>query len=55
MPIALATAEKELLDADKVYFEITDRQLNIEWIAPERRPHVQAFVARLAQARPSIP
>jgi hypothetical protein len=52
---ALATAEKELLDADKIYFEITDRQLNIEWIAPERRPHVQAFAARLAQARPSIP
>ncbi len=51
----LRRAEKELVNADRVFFEVTDRQLNLEWLAPARRPHVQAFVADLAAARPSLP
>jgi hypothetical protein len=51
----LQRAERELLEADRTFFEITDRQLNLEWVAPARRPHVQAFVAQLTGVRPSHP
>lgn len=44
---ALLRAEGDLLTAERVFFEVTDRQINIEWLQPERRPHVSSFVAGL--------
>ena len=40
-------AEAELLAADRSFFEVTDRQLNLEYVPPERREPLQA-VLRLA-------
>ena len=36
-------AEKELLAADKSFFEVTDRQLNLEFVPHERRAPLAAF------------
>lgn len=36
-------AENELLSADKSFFEVTDRQLNLEYVPPERREPLQRF------------
>src|SRR6185369_16765512 len=36
-------AEAELLAADKSFFEVTDRQLNLEYIPPERREPLKRF------------
>ncbi|HTL32639.1 MAG TPA: DUF2254 family protein [Kofleriaceae bacterium] len=36
-------AEQELLAADKAFFEVTDRQLNLEYIPPERREPLKRF------------
>jgi hypothetical protein len=36
-------AEAELLSADKSFFEVTDRQLNLEYVPPERREPLQRF------------
>jgi hypothetical protein len=44
----LATCERELLSAERTYWEVTERQVNLEFINPERRPHVKAFVASFA-------
>ena len=44
----VARAEAELLDADRSFFEVTDRQLNLEYIPPERRDALKAFCALLA-------
>jgi hypothetical protein len=41
----LARCAKDLLDAPRAFHEVTDRQLDLRWIAPERRPHVDRFVA----------
>jgi hypothetical protein len=49
----LRSAERDLLDAERVFFEITDRQIDLQWLAPERRPHVRGFVAQLLGERPS--
>jgi hypothetical protein len=38
----------DLLGAERFYYEVTDRQANFEYLPPERRPHVQSFVADLA-------
>ena len=46
----LATAEHELLSASRSFFEVTDRQVNFEYTAPERREHVHEFVHSLAPA-----
>lgn len=50
---ALRRAENDLMQADRVFFEVTDRQINLEWLAPERRPHVASFVAQLVGERKS--
>ncbi len=50
---SLRRAEKDLMQAERVFFEVTDRQINLEWLAPERRPHVASFVARLTAERAS--
>jgi hypothetical protein len=36
-------AEAELLAADRSFFEVTDRQLNLEYVPPERREPLQKF------------
>ena len=43
---ALVQAERELMAlADNSFWEVTDRQVNFEWVPPERRPAVQKFFA----------
>jgi hypothetical protein len=36
-------AEVELLAADRSFFEVTDRQLNLEYVPPERREPLERF------------
>jgi hypothetical protein len=36
-------AKEELLAADRSFFEVTDRQLNLEYVPPERREPLQQF------------
>lgn len=36
-------AEEELLRADRSFFEVTDRQLNVEYVPPERREPLKQF------------
>jgi hypothetical protein len=36
-------AEEELLAADRSFFEVTDRQLNLEYVPPERREPLKRF------------
>jgi hypothetical protein len=36
-------AEAELLAADRAFFEVTDRQLNLEYVPPERREPLKQF------------
>ncbi|MGE5181507.1 MAG: DUF2254 family protein [Acidobacteriota bacterium] len=43
-------AEQELLAADRAFFEVTDRQLNLEWVPPERRKPLHDFCVSLQQA-----
>ena len=40
-------AEAELLAADRSFFEVTDRQLNLEYVPPERRDPLRAFCASI--------
>ena len=40
-------AETELLAADRSFFEVTDRQLNLEYVPLERREPLKAFCASL--------
>ncbi|NVB83629.1 MAG: DUF2254 domain-containing protein [Kofleriaceae bacterium] len=42
-------AEKELLAADRSFFEVTDRQLNLEFVPPERREPLKQFCDSLQQ------
>jgi len=44
---AIRDAEREILAADPSFFEVTDRQINLDYVPPERRDHVKAFVASL--------
>ena len=43
-------AEQELLDADYSFFEVTDRQLNLEYVPPERRKPLHEFCQSLQAA-----
>ena len=43
-------AEHELLAADRAFFEVTDRQLNLEFVPPERREPLKQFCASLTAA-----
>ncbi|MBA3395777.1 MAG: DUF2254 domain-containing protein [Deltaproteobacteria bacterium] len=43
----LDRAETELLAADRTFFEVTDRQLNLEYVPPERREPLQHFCQSL--------
>jgi hypothetical protein len=40
-------AEQELLAAERSFFEVTDRQLNLEYVPPERREPLKAFCSSL--------
>jgi hypothetical protein len=40
-------AEAELLAADRSFFEVTDRQLNLEYVPPERREPLRRFCLSL--------
>ena len=46
-------AEAALLAAGRSFFEVTDRQLNLEYVPPERREPLRKFCASLTMARPS--
>ena len=54
---ALAAVEHDLVTlAERAFWEVTDRQVNLEWVPPERRPHVTTFVAQVrAAAVPGTP
>jgi hypothetical protein len=45
-------AETELLAADRAFFEVTDRQLNLEYIPPDRRDPLHRFCQSLASQTP---
>lgn len=46
-------AEADLLAAGRSFFEVTDRQLNLEYVPPERREPLRKFCASLTMARAS--
>jgi hypothetical protein len=46
-PEEIRRARADLLAADRVFFEVTDRQLNLEFIPPERREPLNRFCASL--------
>jgi hypothetical protein len=46
---ALEAAEHDLVTAERSFHEVTDRQVNLEYLMPERRKHAQAFVRSLVQ------
>jgi hypothetical protein len=46
-PAAIVDAERALLSAERCYFEVTDRQENMEYVRPDRREPLRAFVRRL--------
>ena len=48
-------AEADLLAAERSFFEVTDRQLNLEYVPPDRREPLRKFCAALTMARPSGP
>ncbi len=41
--VEIARAANELLASDRSFFEVTDRQLNLEYVPPERREPLQRF------------
>jgi hypothetical protein len=44
----LAAAERDLMRlAERSFWEVTDRQVGFEWVPPEKRPHVHAFLETL--------
>jgi len=49
-PAEIRAAADELLDSPRVFFEVTDRQLNFQYVPPERREPLQRFCAQLAGA-----
>ncbi|MDX2086609.1 MAG: DUF2254 family protein [Kofleriaceae bacterium] len=49
----IVKAEAELLAAERSFFEVTDRQLNVEYVPPERREPLRKFCASLTVARDS--
>jgi len=41
--VSIERAELELLAADRSFFEVTDRQLNLEFVPPERKEPLKQF------------
>jgi hypothetical protein len=50
-PDDLDRAEADLLSADRSFFEVTDRQHNLEYVPPERRESLRQFCRSLAEKR----
>jgi hypothetical protein len=50
-PDELERAEVDLLSADFSFFEVTDRQHNLEYVPPERRESLRQFCRSLAEKR----
>jgi hypothetical protein len=48
--LEIERAEAELLAADRSFFEVTDRQLNLEYVPPERREPLRRFCRSLLSA-----
>ncbi|MFH0901236.1 MAG: DUF2254 family protein [Pseudomonadota bacterium] len=49
-PRLLSSLVDEMLAVDeRTFHEVTDRQINLEWVAPERRAHLRAFVEHGSQ------
>ena len=48
-------ARHDLLSANRSFFEVTDRQLNLEYVPPERRVPLREFCDALVADRPSSP
>jgi len=44
-------AEQDLLSAERAFFEVTDRQVNLEYVPPERREPLQKFCDSLQDQR----
>jgi len=42
-------AEKDLLNAERSFFEVTDRQVNLEYVPPERREPLRQFCDTLQE------
>ncbi len=40
-------ATEELLAAERVFFEVTDHQINLEYVPPERREPLKQFSVEL--------
>ena len=53
-PDELERAEADLLSADRSFFEVTDRQHNLEYVPPERRESLRLFCRSLGQ-RAAVP
>jgi hypothetical protein len=52
----LATAQRDLMTlANPTFWEVTDRQVNFEWVPPEQRPHVKAFIETLQAGKNGQP
>ncbi|HEU0036529.1 MAG TPA: DUF2254 family protein [Kofleriaceae bacterium] len=45
--LEIERAQTELLEADRSFFEVTDRQLNLEYVPPERREPLRKFCESL--------
>lgn len=48
----LRRAGAELLDAPRAFHEITDRQVDLRWVRPERREGVRKFLASCTESSP---
>jgi hypothetical protein len=48
--LEIERAETELLAADRSFFEVTDRQLNLEFVPPERREPLRQFCQSLLKS-----
>ncbi len=46
-PRVIEAATRDLLAADRAFFEVTDRQINLEYVPPERRAPLARFTASL--------
>lgn len=45
----IEVAQDELLAAERVFFEVTDHQVNLEYVPPERREPLRRFAAALIE------
>jgi hypothetical protein len=49
--VEIDRAERDLLNAERSFFEVTDRQLNLEYVPPERREPLRLFCDSLQNNR----